>query len=64
MASLPDSAPIDPYAPPRIVEDMPPLQCVPFARQASGVEIYGDANTWWTQAEGRYPRSSQPAASG
>lgn len=39
-----------------------PLQCVPFARQASGIEIYGDAYTWWTQAEGRYPRSSIPAA--
>jgi surface antigen len=37
------------------------LQCVPFAREASGVEIYGDANTWWVRAEGRYPRSSQPA---
>jgi hypothetical protein len=54
-------APIDPYAPPRIVEGMGPLQCVPFARSASGVEIYGDANTWWEQAEGRYPRSSIPA---
>lgn len=37
------------------------LQCVPFARQLSGVEIYGNANTWWTQAAGRYPRSNQPA---
>lgn len=54
-------SPIDPYAPPRVVEGMGPLQCVPFARQASGVEIYGDAHTWWVQAEGRYPRSSSPA---
>ncbi|MGD9981575.1 MAG: CHAP domain-containing protein [Hyphomonadaceae bacterium] len=37
------------------------LQCVPFARTASGVDIYGDANTWWRQAEGRYPRSRSPA---
>jgi surface antigen len=37
------------------------LQCVPFARQASGVELYGDANTWWVQAAGRYPRSKSPA---
>lgn len=37
------------------------LQCVPYARQLSGVEIYGDAVTWWRQAEGRYPRSSTPA---
>jgi surface antigen len=34
---------------------------VPYARQASGVEIYGDANTWWGQAAGRYARSSRPA---
>ena len=54
-------SPIDPYAPPRILPDMPAMQCVPFARQASGIEIYGDANTWWTQAEGRYPRSTSPA---
>lgn len=51
----------DPYAPPRIVEGTDPLQCVPFARSASGIEIYGDANTWWLQAEGRYPRSNVPA---
>ncbi|MFN3464100.1 MAG: CHAP domain-containing protein [Terricaulis sp.] len=37
------------------------LQCVPFARQLSGVQIFGNANTWWAQAAGRYPRSSQPA---
>jgi surface antigen len=36
------------------------LQCVPFARQVSGIEIYGDAHTWWRQAEGRYRRSHAP----
>jgi CHAP domain len=51
----------DPYAPPRVVEGAAPLQCVPFARSASGIELYGDANTWWVQAEGRYPRSNSPA---
>lgn len=35
-------------------------QCVPFAREASGVEIYGDAWTWWDQAEGRYQRGHTP----
>ncbi|MFD1787272.1 CHAP domain-containing protein [Sphingomonas floccifaciens] len=35
-------------------------QCVPFARAASGVQIYGDAWTWWDQAEGRYPRGHAP----
>lgn len=36
------------------------LQCVPFARELSGVQIYGDAHTWWEQAEGRYERGNQP----
>lgn len=36
------------------------LQCVPFARTVSGVEIYGDAWTWWNQAEGRYARGVKP----
>lgn len=35
-------------------------QCVPFARAASGIQIYGDAWTWWAQAEGRYARGSRP----
>jgi surface antigen len=35
-------------------------QCVPFARAASGIQIYGDAWTWWDQAEGRYRRGEQP----
>ena len=36
------------------------LQCVPYARQLSGVQIYGDAHTWWKQAKGRYQRGSEP----
>ena len=35
-------------------------QCVPFARQASGIQIYGDAWTWWDQADGRYKRGDTP----
>ncbi len=37
-----------------------PLQCVPYARAASGIAIRGDAWTWWHEAEGRYRRSNQP----
>jgi surface antigen len=36
------------------------LQCVPYARQVSGISIYGDAWTWWDQAEGRYARGGKP----
>lgn len=46
---------------PRVVDYAANLQCVPFARRASGIAIYGDANTWWRQAAGRYPRSHSPA---
>lgn len=43
------------------VDGLPPyLQCVPYARQVSGIRIYGDAHTWWDQAEGRYARGYTP----
>ncbi|SEH17307.1 CHAP domain-containing protein [Sphingopyxis sp. YR583] len=36
------------------------LQCVPFARAESGVEIRGNAKTWWSQAAGTYQRGEEP----
>ncbi|MGI9437840.1 MAG: CHAP domain-containing protein [Geminicoccaceae bacterium] len=36
------------------------LQCVPYARQLSNIQIRGDAWTWWGQADGKYRRSGQP----
>jgi surface antigen len=36
------------------------LQCVPYARQVSGVNIRGNAWTWWEQAAGRYERGDTP----
>ncbi len=35
-------------------------ECVPFARAVSGVDIVGDAWTWWEQAQGRYRRGRAP----
>lgn len=35
--------------------------CVPFARNATGIQIRGDAGTWWSQAEAPYARSHEPA---
>ena len=35
-------------------------ECVPFARAASGIRIFGDAWTWWDQAEGQYRRGYAP----
>jgi hypothetical protein len=34
--------------------------CVPFARTASGVQIKGNAKTWWDAAAGRYRRGDEP----
>ncbi len=36
------------------------LQCVPYARAVSGIEIRGDAHRWWGQAQGRYDRGDRP----
>src|SRR3546814_2247370 len=36
------------------------LQCVPFARAETGIEIYGNAKTWWAQAAGDYDRGQEP----
>ena len=36
------------------------LQCVPYARDHSGIEIRGNAHLWWGAAEGRYERGQQP----
>ena len=35
-------------------------QCVPFARLISGIQIFGDACTWWQQAIGKYDVGFQP----
>jgi surface antigen len=35
-------------------------QCVPFARLASGIQIFGNAHTWWTQATGKYDTGGAP----
>lgn len=41
--------------------ELPPyLQCVPYARERSGLQIYGDAYTWWDQANGKYSRGNVP----
>ena len=37
-------------------------QCVPFARLISGIQIFGDAYTWWRQAVGKYETGFTPRA--
>ena len=55
-----DSVEFDSGEAPKSDELPPYLQCVPYARQLSGVQIYGDARTWWDQAAGRYKRGAAP----
>ncbi len=38
------------------------LQCVPFAREHSGIALVGNAVTWWAKAAGTYERGSRPEA--
>lgn len=35
-------------------------QCAPYARMVSGIDIHGNAGTWWGQAAGRYDRGAAP----
>ncbi|MEO5492814.1 MAG: CHAP domain-containing protein [Sphingomonas sp.] len=35
-------------------------QCAPYAREVSGIQIFGNANTWWNQAAGKYDRGNAP----
>jgi surface antigen len=38
------------------------LECVPYARQVSGIDLSGDAYVWWNEAAGRYERGQTPEA--
>ena len=38
----------------------PYWQCVTFARMFSGIEIFGDAHTWWSQAQDRFQTGHRP----
>lgn len=55
--SLPTRAEVDAADNPQLP---PYLQCVPYARRLTGIQIYGDAHTWWGQADGRYARGFRP----
>jgi surface antigen len=36
------------------------ISCVPYARTTSGVQLFGDAWTWWKAADGKYAKGAQP----
>lgn len=53
-------APALPRARPAILATARPLQCVPYARELSGIALRGDAWSWWGKAKGHYPRGAAP----
>ncbi len=40
------------------------LSCAPFARELTGLQLYGDAAGWWQAAAGRYDRTALPKVGG
>lgn len=46
---------------PRMVTPEHRLECVPYARRLSNIQIRGNAWTWWDTAEDRYERGTHPA---
>jgi CHAP domain-containing protein len=44
-----------------VPENAPPQECVPYARLVSGINLYGDAWSWWDLAvAGHYERGETP----
>lgn len=61
--SFKDPGPLTHHAPgarPAVDYSGTPQQCAPFARKHSGVMIYGDAHTWWDQADDKYETEDAP----
>jgi len=40
---------------------VPGINCAPFARELSGIALYGEAASWWRNAAGHYARNERPA---
>lgn len=36
------------------------IECAPYAREVSGLALYGEAAGWWREAAGRYRRADRP----
>lgn len=47
-------------ASPRITNASSHLQCVPYARNQSGIHIYGNASVWWEKAKQTHMRGNRP----
>jgi hypothetical protein len=45
---------------PSVLEPLRRLSCVPYARLRSGLQLFGDAKTWWRSATSLYARITAP----
>src|SRR5579885_449775 len=63
-ASTPDTTVGDYQTPPpadtTVVGEAAPQQCVPYVRARTGINIFGNASTWWAKAAGQYARTNLP----
>ncbi len=59
LSAPPASGPLAQNSPPATMLDGS-LECVPYARAHSAVKLYGDAWTWWDQADGKFAREHVP----
>jgi surface antigen len=48
------------FSPTQVRADEPYWQCVTFARMFSGIQLFGDAWTWWNQAVDRFRTGNDP----
>ncbi len=60
-SSVPSSALPAYAAEVRVVSGPGRMECVPYARQLSGIALRGDAWSWWDAARGAYERGRTPA---
>ena len=60
LLGLTGCAPMDPPASGAAIGNVP-LECAPFARAVSGIQLRGAAADWWPRAEGRFRRTQTPA---
>ncbi len=63
LAPAPQKAPVLSAADFRAAIDRSgaPVECAIYARERSGVALFGDARSWWSRAHGLYPRASRPS---
>lgn len=60
ILAAPPATPVPPVYETALQAPPTSRQCVPYARYLSGINLQGDAYTWWDSAAGSYLRGQQP----